>query len=271
MNGGDSSRPETDAGDYFGNQKKKLDLADRRPVIRKASDLVGPGIAGAAVRITDFNDVLATFNGYYSAAADAANAPNDTGEFVGFVTMDSEYGGRQVFTDLEDGSDYTRVFRRAPADPETITWGPWRRRWGATPTAIGALGWVYTTVPTGGGGAPLLAPAVVTNGADDLYSTGYGSGGTSLNIEEQGIYTGHITVYGPPSVPVEVTVNAPSVPLASPIDQVAVLSGYFRIPFTAMNTSLVPTALTVEARQSSGGSQNIAWTDVQIVRVGDAI
>lgn len=271
MMGSDSSRPETDAVDYFGNQKKKLDLADRRPVIRKASDLVGPGIGASAVRLTDFNDVLGTFNGYFSAAPDAANAPNDTGEFVGFVTMDSEYGGRQVFTDMEDGSDYTRIFRRAPADPETLTWGVWRRRWGATPTAVGALGWAYTSVPSGAS-TLLSAPAITTNGAGDLYSTGYGSGGTALDIQEQGVYTGHVTVYGPAGISVQLTVNVPSLPSATPIDHLAgALNGPLRIPFVAVNVSLVPTTLTVEAFHLAGSTQNIGWNDIQITRVGDAI
>ena len=56
-----------DAGDYFLRQKKQGELADRRPVIRRASDLVGPGIAATAVRITDFDNVLAMWSSRVSA------------------------------------------------------------------------------------------------------------------------------------------------------------------------------------------------------------
>jgi hypothetical protein len=273
MSGGDSSRPENDAFDYFNNQNKKLALADRRPVIRRASDLVGPGIADSAVRITDFNNMLATFNGYYSAAAGATNAPNDTGEFVGTVVMDAEFGGRQVFTDMDEGSEYTRVFQRAPADPETITWGAWRRRWRATPTALGYLGSVNTPVASGGiGGTPLFAPDITTGqAADDLYSTDYAGGGRTFDIAEQGVYTGNVTVLGPPSVTVYLSVNLPSLAGSSPIDQSGVLDNYLRIPFVCVNRSLVPVSITIDAFQASGSTQNIRWTDIQITRVGDAI
>jgi len=68
-------RIETDAQDYFGHQKKQLTLADRRPVIRKASDLVGPGLDYNATRLDDFNDLLGRYNGYYAATAGVRNAP----------------------------------------------------------------------------------------------------------------------------------------------------------------------------------------------------
>lgn len=118
-------RTETDAGDYFGNQKKKLTVADRRPVIRRASDLVGPGIAASAVPITDFNDLLATYNGFYSAVEASVNAPNADEAFIGYVVMDDALGGRQVFTGLDTGSEYNRIFLRNPGDPSSITWGAW--------------------------------------------------------------------------------------------------------------------------------------------------
>lgn len=124
----DNWRQEVDAEDYFGHQKKKLSVADRRPVIRRASDLVGPGIGASATRITDFNDLLATYNGYYSATPGARHAPNDAEAFVGHVVMDDTLGGRQVFTGLTSRSEYARVFVRNPGDPtnpDTILWGDW--------------------------------------------------------------------------------------------------------------------------------------------------
>lgn len=118
-------RPEVDAADYFGNQRKQLQVADRRPVIRKASDLVGPGIGASATRITDFNDLLATYNGYYSALAGARNAPNSREAFVGHTVMDDTLGGRQVFTGMSSRSEYARTFIRNPGDAEVILWGDW--------------------------------------------------------------------------------------------------------------------------------------------------
>ena len=118
-------RIETDAEDYFRSQKKQLQVADRRPVIRRASDLVGPGIAATAVRITDFNDLLATYNGFFSSAAGAVNAPTPGEPYAGTVTSDAELGGVQMFTNLSTGVVYRRVFNRNPYDASTLYWGTW--------------------------------------------------------------------------------------------------------------------------------------------------
>lgn len=118
-------RTEVNAGDYFGNQRKKLQFADRRPVIRRPSDLVGPGIADTAVRLDDYNDLLATYNGFFSSAISALNAPNSTDAFVGTVVSDSLLGGVQRFTSLASSVTYTRTFNRSPLDPATIYWGAW--------------------------------------------------------------------------------------------------------------------------------------------------
>jgi len=121
-------RTEIDAGDYFAHQKKQMQVENRRPVIRRASDLVGPGIAATAVKITDFDDQLATYNGYYSAVEGTTNAPTATEPFVGTVVMDADLGGMQAFVGLETATEYIRVFRRNPSDPSSITWGAWTLR-----------------------------------------------------------------------------------------------------------------------------------------------
>lgn len=113
------------AEDYFAAQKKRVATEERRPVIRKASDLVGPGIDSSAVRLTDLNDQLATYNGYYSTEPGAVNAPNAGDPFVGLVFADAELGGRQEFTSLVSGNTYTRTFIRNPADPDSVSFGPW--------------------------------------------------------------------------------------------------------------------------------------------------
>lgn len=123
-------RNEVNAQDYFGHQKKQLQFADRRPVIRKASDLVGPGVGASATRITDFSDTLATFDGYFSAAPGTSNAPNSTDAFVGFVSSDSEFGGTQIFTAPATGTTYQRSFTRAVLDPSTLYWSDWQRGFG---------------------------------------------------------------------------------------------------------------------------------------------
>lgn len=116
------------AGDYFLGQRKRLDIDKRRPVIRRASDLVGPGIDAQAVRVTNWNDMLATFNGYYSSLPGAAYAPDSIQNFLGTVVMDSEMGGVQVLTGLANGREYKRLFLRNPGDETSITFGAWSVR-----------------------------------------------------------------------------------------------------------------------------------------------
>lgn len=118
-------RTEITALDYFGHQKKVLQVADRRPVIRQASDLVGPGIDATAVRISDFNDQLATYNGFYAAVTGTLNAPTSVSPFVVFVSSDAELGGVQIATALDTNVSYRRCFTRSPSDPDTLFWTAW--------------------------------------------------------------------------------------------------------------------------------------------------
>lgn len=75
MVSGKNWRIDVDAQTYFGNEQKAANIRDRQPVTRRSSDLVGPGIGAAAVRLTDLTDLLATYDGYYSAAVGALGAP----------------------------------------------------------------------------------------------------------------------------------------------------------------------------------------------------
>lgn len=150
-------RNEINSADFFLHQKKTLQISDRRPVIRQPSDLVGPGIDSAATPITDWNDQLATYNGYYSSGnstndptkgggalhapvPDGAHGNKDFNPYVGFIVQDSVLGGQQVLYPigtLQAGtkpvitamSYWTRTFLRNPSDPDTISsiqWGDWK-------------------------------------------------------------------------------------------------------------------------------------------------
>lgn len=160
-------RTETNGADYFGNQKKRAELADRRPVPRKPSDIgLGPGISANAVRITDFNDTLATYDGFFSAGAGALNAPTVDDEFVGSVTSDSTLGGVQLFTALATEILYKRVFQRNPADPSTIYWGDWLN------LGTGTVGGVVDSIIAGAGidvdstdpANPIVSTLITTKG-----------------------------------------------------------------------------------------------------------
>jgi hypothetical protein len=183
-------RVETNGLDYLRGQQKRVAIEQRRPVIRKASDLVGPGINLAATRITDYNDILATFNGYYSSEPGALYAPNSTDSFVGFVAMDALLGGVQEFTSLDTGVEYRRVFARSPGDEESISFGAWQSEERVPATAF---------TPTSTNVAQQLTdfdantPIVMTMPLMEFI----GQPGTfireetKLNIARQGIYSGY--------------------------------------------------------------------------------
>lgn len=261
-------RTDTNAGDYFLHQQKQLQIADRRPVVKKASDLVGPGIGAGAVRITDFNDLLATFNGYFSALAGAYAAPNETDSFVGIVVSDSELGGHQQFTSQETGVIYTRRFQRSPIDPEALAWSPWteRRRIPATLT-----GDTEVDTRTIHNSAALLTPPFISLVGDGVPT--YERTATAINVLRQGIYTGHVQV----GDRVSATTNAVTVALYRPLGTTtqpttvinATMAGTLYIPFTVV-ASDAGQGFYVTVQQQSGGDRDMWWR-IACTRVGDAV
>ena len=265
MNMGKDWRIETDGLDYFRHQKKTLEVADRRPVIRKGSDLVGPGIGASAVRLDDYNDLLATFDGYFSSSPGAANAPNDTEAFVGHVISDSEFGGLQVFTGLTSRSEFRRTFARSPVDPEAIAWSLWTDDNRVPPTAT-TISERDTTVPPN---------AVYLIASPDIEVTGggfvYERTTAGINIRRPGVYTGSVQV-GDRVGGVTATrlslfypkgsETAQSIHLTVPLAQT------FHIPFTAVAAD-AEQSFAVAIQHASGGNRDIWWR-FMCTRVGDA-
>lgn len=277
-------RTEVDAIDYFGHQKKSTTLADRRPVIRKSSDLsgMGPAMNGTAFMVTDWSDPIATYNGYYSSSR-AANGPRleiagddtgyDTHEYTGFVVSDSLLGGTQVITDLETGSEYSRTFQRAPTDPAALTWSVWSARHRIPPTAF-ALAPNTVNIEDGIPSA-LLAPDLDGVNIDGTYA----SAGAVVSILEQGIYSGVIGVNrdfvgGDPASAVDVFLGVPLLGSTSVVKMSVrgnTSSGEVLLPFTFINTKTSPADLTVALTQYTGLSQDANWSRLDITRTGDAI
>lgn len=138
-------RQEITATDYFGGQQRRLQIADRRPLIRQGFDLVGPGIGMNAVDVVDWNNSLAQVNGFFSST-NATNSPS-SGEFVGYVVSDAALGGWQRVIRLADGVEFTRHFTRSPWDAETLQWGSWDRV-AVVPTGVVSL-FAAATAPSG--------------------------------------------------------------------------------------------------------------------------
>jgi hypothetical protein len=128
------------------------------------------------VRLTDFNDILATYDGFFSAEDTALNSPVvGAGGFVGTVSGDAELGGVQIFTALDTEATYLRVFRRNPSDAATIYWGTWE---------------IINAGTAGGGGTGVVASVqagdhIIVDSTDPVnpivYTTGLISGLTSAD------------------------------------------------------------------------------------------
>lgn len=260
-------RIETDAHDYFMGQKKRLEIADRRPVIRDASDLVGPGIGASAVRITDYDDILATFDGYYSSAPGALSAPNTTESFVGIVISDSAMGGVQKFTGLTSRIEYTRVFTRSVTDPESLGWGEWE---GARIPAT-ASGYDHTATVAVPGVVSYLKPPQFPQVRGDASVYEFLDAG--IRVKKQGVYTGHIQVGDyTGDVTGDVYVHIPDGMSLRMLGQLnSALGPTVNIPFTAVATDANQGFSVSFVLNASFTSTRDVWWRFACTRVGDAI
>lgn len=252
------------AEDYFGRQKKTLALENRRPVIRQASDLVGPGIGANAVRITDYSDTLATFNGYYSSAPGALHAPNEEEAFIGYVISDAALGGKQVFTGMDSGIEFSRTFSRSPEDPTALGWGTWTGQ--RIPPTVSGDTEVDSAVPTASL-TLLFAPNIEVIGEPGTYNRTP----AAIQILRQGVYTGSIQVGDRAGSTVSALyIYKPDGGTTSGVTQLAVpLGPTVHIPFTVWATD-GEQAFSVAAFHSSGDTRDLWWR-FSCTRVGDAI
>jgi hypothetical protein len=259
-------RPETDGADYFLHQKKQLQVADRRPVIRRPSDLVGPGINSSAVRITDYNDALATFNGYYSSEPGASNAPNETDSFIGFVAMDDALGGKQIFTSLSTGEDYTRVFLRNPSDPSAILWGQWRPTEYQPPTLYSTDTAVTLTPDLAI--TPLTVPDTADFGTPDTFERV----STAVNILRPGVYSGYMlfNAYLTGYVLTNMFVDYPAGDTIQRDTRIGLNTQngiYVPLHFWS---SVTTGFLQVSIEQDTGSDHSVIWSRLSLSRIGEA-
>ena len=265
-------RTDVDAGDYFLHQKKQLQIADRRPVIRRASDIVGPGIGEAAYRLTDLNDPIALFNGYYSTAAGAGGAPTPDEPFIGYVVSDATLAGVQVFTGLISGTEYRRTFTRDAVSPDVILWGVWSGGDRVPATCEAPVG-LYTPIPAAAGvvGAYAVnAPTTLNLWGPENY---YERTPSTITILEHGIYTGVVRLHvASPGIAVqELQFSVPD-GLGGVSHQVVVpgaaIDGVTSFAFTCR--ALGGEGFGVAVRHSLTNPQNFAWS-LSCTRTGDAV
>lgn len=109
------------AADFLGQQSKRLGQEERRPQVRKASDLLGPGFAPFAVTIDDLNGDVAAFNGMFIVPPGTPGSPDSAKWWVGETIADDVTGGTQRFSTFRtlDAPHTTmmRGFSYAPDSP----------------------------------------------------------------------------------------------------------------------------------------------------------
>lgn len=259
---GQNWRTAVDASDYFGHQQKSVNLEQRRPVLRRASDFVGPGISGSAVRVTDFNDVLATFNGFFSAAPGAFNAPSPDEAFIGTTVGDSVLGGFQKVTGLVTGFEFTRTFARNLSDPSSLLWGEWRNSERVPASATRRTFAKVTNVSDQSGGTQLYSPEISTLGTEGTYDRG----DKDIFVLRSGVYTGFLRVAGP-EIPTKVTAIWPD-QSGTKTTIITPPNGRVSLPFTFW-TDATSQEIRVSVSHEGTGDQPFYWDDFAITRVGD--
>jgi hypothetical protein len=89
----------TEAEEHFRQTEKRLAHEERRPQIRTAADLLGPGIAPFAVQIDHWRAPDATFNGTFWTAPGDTGAPDTTHWWLGQTEATNDgFGTQQVMT-----------------------------------------------------------------------------------------------------------------------------------------------------------------------------
>lgn len=119
---------------------KRLDREERRGTPTSAADMLGPAMSAQAVHIIDWNDEVATFNGFVYTQAGGINAPEVLDEFGSPITglswagqviaREDGTGMQQAWNTEDPDSMYFRVRNFAPnaLDPNAPpVFGEWRK------------------------------------------------------------------------------------------------------------------------------------------------
>lgn len=122
--------PDQDPELYLRHTEKRILKEQRRPIVRKGSDILGPGFAPYATEISDWNANAATFNGYFWSAGDATNAPDDIGSSEMWLGWSVSQGTRGI----------QRAYNPALMDG-------WTRSWEVISGVRTYLPWVSDTEP----------------------------------------------------------------------------------------------------------------------------
>jgi hypothetical protein len=156
MGGQNSWRTAITGEDWMRGQEKRILHEERRPQIRVASDVLGPGIAPYCVRLEDWSADETYFNGFWYSEPGAFNSPDSSRYWIGSslsteagfgIQRASEYYGPTTDV-LWPRPVYVRKFATlVPDDPRT--WSLWRLEDGTPPGMISEFGGAVGAAPNG--------------------------------------------------------------------------------------------------------------------------
>ena len=126
MGGATGWRQIQDGGDWMREMEKRVLHEERRPNIRAAADIMGPGIAPYSVLINDWSADETAFNGFFHTVPGALNTPDPTRYWMGTSQATSDGYGLERVTEWQ-GTTAEIVWPR-------LTYV--RRFWSATPGAV---------------------------------------------------------------------------------------------------------------------------------------
>jgi hypothetical protein len=133
VGGSTSYRIIQDTEGWMREMEKRLHSEERRPIVRSAADLLGPGFGPKAIEIQDWNDEVPLFNGFYFSEPGALHSPNDTTYWIGYTVCTPDGWGYQYVANHRDGSGlvtdpaiYIRTFYASPT--AAAIFSAWARR-----------------------------------------------------------------------------------------------------------------------------------------------
>lgn len=104
MGGTNNWAIDIDANDYLRSMEKRVLHEERRPQVRSASDLLGPGFAPYAVQTNDWNAEATARQGFWWSAPGALNSPDGTKTWIGIVQASADGSGNQELHEQINGS-----------------------------------------------------------------------------------------------------------------------------------------------------------------------
>jgi len=146
MGGANSWRAPQDAADWMREVEKRILHEERRPNIRTASDLMGPGLSPYSILINDWNAAETNFNGFFHTDPGALHTPDSTRYWMGTSQATPEGFGLQRVTEYQGGRTdatwprltYIRKFFTPPGTQRQFS--VWRLDDGTPPGIISEYG-----------------------------------------------------------------------------------------------------------------------------------